>query len=87
MSNEYPHMSNIGATKYQYRENSMNINTLKQQLKALLTKQYESAKPNQSSNNTESTKKQQCSMNIRSLFISLFSLNGIPCDYIHAHIL
>ena len=52
----------------------MNIDELKQHLKLSLDKQYQSV-TSKSDNN------------IRSLFISLFSLDGIPSDPIHAHIL
>ena len=60
----------------------MKIDTLKDDLKSLLDEQYKSAK-----SMDKITEKQESSNNIRSLFISLFSLNGIPSDNIHAHIL
>ena len=50
------------------------IKELKQHLNLSLDKQYKSAEP-------------ESDTNIRSLFVSLFSLNGIPSDNIHAHIL
>ena len=64
----------------------INIKDLKQTLKSSLDKQYQTAKKNesQSSNITNTS---QSANNIRSLFVSLFSLNGIPSDNIHAHIL
>ena len=52
----------------------MNIKELKQHLDTALDKEYKSAEP-------------KSDINIRSLFVSLFSLNGIPSDNIHAHIL
>ena len=52
----------------------MNIKELKQHLDTALDKEYKSAEP-------------ESDINIRSLFVSLFSLNGIPSDYIHGHIL
>ena len=62
----------------------MNINELKQHLQSALDKQYKFAK---SSSIEENSQKSSSEFEIRSLFISLFSLNGIPSDSIHAHIL
>ena len=56
-----------------------NLEQLKKQLLVSLDKQYEIEQSQQSSNESKSK--------IRSTFISLFSLNGIPSDMIHAKII
>ena len=60
----------------------LNIDELKIQILTSLNKQYqiENSKQSSSSINLESKSK------LRSLFISLFALNGIPSDIIHANI-
>ena len=61
----------------------LNIEELKQQILMSLAKQYEIENSKQPllSINLESKSK------LRSLFISLFALNGIPSDIIHANII
>ena len=55
-------------------EKLMNMNEIQQHLHTSLDKHYKSVET-------------KSDLNIRSLFVSLFSLNGIPSDNIHAHIL
>ena len=61
----------------------MNIDALKQHLKSSLDKEYQTAKSKDKDHSIQLSSE----TNIRSLFISLFSFNGIPSDSIHAHIL
>ena len=61
------------------------LNELKQHLKSALDKRYKSTKTMDQINDINN--KIESENNIRSLFISLFALNGIPSNNIHAHIL